>query len=231
MTSDRSRPAAKPSARIKGLTILAVLALSALVFLAWSQQWGSLLVSGTSAGGQLFVVPGSVAAPALAALGLAGLALAAALAIAGPVVRVVLGALQISVGAAITTSSLGALIDPVAAGSPVVTKATGIAGLSAIRGIAADAGESPWPYVALALGVLIALTGLLIIVTTRRWPLSGRRYQAVRFEEADSAASSNRNARVGSDPSAANAVDSQATERSAAIDDWDSLSNGRDPTE
>lgn len=218
-----------PSARLKGLTILAVLVLSGLVFLAWSQQWGSLLVSGTSTEGQLFAVPGSVAAPALAALGLAGLALAAALAIAGPVVRVILGALQIVVGSAITASSIGAILDPISAGSPVVTKATGIAGLSAIRGISTDAGESAWGFLALALGILIALTGLFIILSTRRWPVSGRRFQAVRFVDADGTPISP-SGHVESSEGPEGAVDGQATERAAAIDNWDSLSNGRDPT-
>jgi uncharacterized membrane protein YjgN (DUF898 family) len=219
----------KPSPRLKGMTILAVLALSALVFLAWSQQWGSLLVSGTSVDGQLFSIPGSVAAPALAALGLAGLALAAALAIAGPVVRVILGALQIAVGVAITASSIGAILDPIAAGSPVVTKATGIAGLGAIRSISTDAGESPWGFLALALGILIALTGLFIILSTKRWPVSGRRYQAVRFEAVDVASrAAEKDGPETNGPE--DAVDTQATERSQAIDNWDSLSNGRDPT-
>jgi hypothetical protein len=223
-------PARKPSARLKGMTILVVLALSALVFLAWSQQWGSLLVSGTTVDGQLFTIPGSVAAPALAALGLAGLALAAALAIAGPVVRVILGALQIAVGLAIAASSIGAILDPVAAGSPVVTKATGIAGLGAIRSISSDAGESPWGFLAFVLGVLIALTGLFIIVSTKRWPVSGRRYQAVRFAAADAASAAAAEAGSSTDAGPEDAVDTQATERSQAIDNWDSLSNGRDPT-
>ncbi len=222
--------APKPSPRLKGLTILAVLGLSALVFLAWSQQWSSLLVSGTSVDGQLFGIPGSVAAPALAALGLAGLALAAALAIAGPVVRVVLGVLQIAVGIAITASSIGAILDPVAAGSPVVTKATGIAGLGAIRSISTDAGESPWGFLALTLGILIALTGLFIILSTKRWPVSGRRYQAVRFEAADSVSTPTVEGKASRANGPGDAVDAQATERSEAIDKWDSLSNGRDPT-
>ncbi|MDO9395177.1 MAG: Trp biosynthesis-associated membrane protein, partial [Herbiconiux sp.] len=177
--------------RLKTSSILLVLALSALTFLAWSQSWGTLTIvggggsSGNASSELVLDVPGSAAAPALSALGLAGIALAGALAIAGPVIRIVLGLLQVLLGASVLWSALGALLDPVAAGASVVTTSTGVAGTASIRDLVTPGGETPWPAVTVVLGALMVLTGLLVVVTVRRWPQSSRRYQAVTFEAAD----------------------------------------------
>jgi hypothetical protein len=219
--------------RLKLITILGVLLLSALTVLAWSQSWGSLVLIGGDADVTLDV-PGSVAAPALSALGLAGIALAGALAIAGPIIRIVLGVLEVLLGASVLGSAIGALADPVAAGASVVTTSTGVAGTASIRELATAGGASPWPAAAVVLGALMVLAGLLVIVTVRRWPNAGRKYQAVTFEAADG--------RRGSDPSAffdevdadesagAAPVPDATTRRDAAVDNWDELTRGSDPT-
>lgn len=231
------------SNRLKGLMILGVLVVSALVFLAWSQSWGTLSVTGDGASGRTLDVPGATAAPALAALGLAGLASAAALAIAGPVIRIVLGVLQVLLGASIVLSGTGPLIDPVSAGAPVVTAATGVAGTESIRAIAQSDAITAWPIVAILLGALLAVLGVAVAVTTTRWPASGRRYQAVRFSTEDGRA-------LGADelldlaegdeqPDADEAAATGAVEspdeaavrrKAASVDNWDSLSRGTDPT-
>jgi hypothetical protein len=259
MTEQNAKTAAarRTSSRLKGILILGVVVLSGLVFLAWSQPWGSLSVKSSNGVATTISVAGSVAAPALSALGLAGLALAAALAIAGRIIRVVLGALQAVLGISIFLSGLGPLIDPVAAGSPTVTLATGVAGIESVRKIATDAGQTPWGFLALALGVLVTLSGIVIAVTTTRWPDAGRKYQAVRFQAADGRSSDNPADLVGSDmdqddeagaddPTDAEETDidaaegepgdesrtetDAATSRAKAVDNWDSLSQGRDPT-
>src|SRR4051794_25247525 len=120
-TTDAPGGAARSGRRLKSIAILAVLVLSALTFLAWSQSWGSLTIVAGSTSAATLDVPGSVAAPALSALALAGIALAGALAIAGPVIRIVLGALEVLLGASVLASAVGALTDPVAAGASVVT--------------------------------------------------------------------------------------------------------------
>ena len=76
--------------RVKLLLIVAGAALGALLLLSWTQSWFSLVLDG----GQRLDVPGQSAAPALSALGLACLALAGALAIAGRVLRIVLGVIE-----------------------------------------------------------------------------------------------------------------------------------------
>ncbi|NQX33771.1 Trp biosynthesis-associated membrane protein [Herbiconiux sp. VKM Ac-2851] len=249
--SDASAPAAPSETpapagtgrRLKSGTILLVLALSALTFLAWSQSWGTLeLVGGTVTDGTL-EVPGSVAAPALSALGLAGIALAGALAIAGPIVRIVLGALEVLLGVSVIWSGVLALTDPVAAGASVVTTSTGVAGTSSIRELVTVGASSPWPALTVVLGVLMVLAGLAVIVTVRRWPASSRRYQAVAFEAADGRRSANPAELFDDEPldapattATAGATDARPVRRpaenarDAAVDSWDDLSRGTDPT-
>ncbi|WP_044438362.1 Trp biosynthesis-associated membrane protein [Agreia bicolorata] len=246
MTSEdhaSASPSRQGSARLKGLMILGVLAVSALVFLAWSQSWGTLTVTADGASGHALDVPGSTAAPALAALGLAGLASAAALAIAGPVIRIVLGALQVLLGASIILSGTGPLVDPVSAGAPIVTAATGVAGTESIRTIARSEAVTAWPAVAILLGALLALLGIAVAATTTRWPASGRRYQAVRFASEDGRVlGADELVDLGGDdsenhgvdavvPDADESPDDAAVRRKAAsVDNWDSLSRGTDPT-
>ncbi len=225
--------------RLKVFSILGILVLSALTFLAWSQSWGTLVLVASPTTDTVLDVPGSVAAPALSALGLAGIALAGALAIAGPLVRIVLGALEVLLGVSVLWSAIGALSDPVGAGASVVTTSTGVAGTTSIRELATVGAETPWPAVSVVLGALMVVAGLLVIVTVRRWPAAGRKYQAVTFESADGRQSSDPGdffdeeepdeASGSGAPDAASRPDA-AARRDAAVDDWDRLTRGSDPT-
>lgn len=186
--------------RLKLASILLGVALSGLTLLSWTQTWFTVDLQS----GQTLSVLGDVAAPALTALALSGLALAAALSIAGVVFRVILGALQAAIGALIVTSAVMAIADPITASAKTITAATGVDGHDSIAQLVSAVSSTAWPALALVFGVLLTLLGVLIAVTARRWPASSRKYQAVRLEEADG-------------------------ERSAA-GDWDALSDGRDPT-
>jgi len=220
--------------RVKLLTIVVVLLASALTFLAWSQSWGSLTIVGDANVALTLDVPGSAAAPALSALALAGLALAGALAIAGPVIRIVLGALEVLLGASVLWSAIGALTDPVATGASVVTTSTGVAGLSSIRELVTPGPASIWPTLTVVLGAIMVLAGLAIIVTVRRWPVASRKYQAVTYESADGT----RSGELGDffDETETGTTDDSGeptpavNARDAAVDDWDSMTRGTDPT-
>ncbi|MEA9986316.1 Trp biosynthesis-associated membrane protein [Subtercola sp. RTI3] len=226
--------------RLKSFTILAVVLWSALVFLAWSQPWFSLTASGRAGDSLTISVQGSIAGPALSALALAGLALSAALAIAGTVVRAVLGFLELVLGASIAFSSISALADPAGASQAAVTTATGVAGSGSIKAIVSAASPTLWPYLAVVVGVLMALTGILIMVSLRRWPVSGRRYQPVQFAAADGRTSSNPadllepdDDKADDETEPANPVDPDEvaiSSKNAAVDNWDSLTRGTDPT-
>ncbi|GAA0995251.1 Trp biosynthesis-associated membrane protein [Subtercola frigoramans] len=253
-----------PLRRVKSLSILAVVAWSALVFLAWSQPWFTLTAQGRAGDTLTVTVQGAAAAPALSALALAGLALSAALAIAGPVIRIILGLLELVLGLSIVVSSAAALADPVPAGQSAVTSATGVAGSSSILAIAEATGSTPWPWVATVAGTLMAVTGILIVVTFRRWPVSGRKYQPVQFADETGRTSTSPATLVEANLEPAGPVDgSRSTERTTpetaqdsapstaapvetsqpvdldakaesdrtrAVDSWDSLSRGVDPT-
>jgi len=87
-----------PARRLKLVLILVILGASSLVLLAWTQVWVQAEVGLPDAGTQILQIDGAIAAPALTALALAGFALAVALTIAGRLIRLVLGALQVLLG-------------------------------------------------------------------------------------------------------------------------------------
>ena len=149
-------------------------------------------------------IAGTVAAPALTALALCGLVLAAALALAGPVFRLILGLLQLFISFTIVFSSILSLARPDQPSESAVQTATGIAGTASIDALIKTVTLTPWGFLAIALGVLAFLIGVWLLLTFRLWPVASRKYQAVRFEAADGP-------------------------RDAVVD-WDALSDGTDPT-
>jgi uncharacterized membrane protein (TIGR02234 family) len=196
--------------RIKLVLILGVIAASGLALLAWTRVWATLAVV-LDGGQNALEVPGSVAAPGLTALALAGLALAGALTIAGPVIRIILGLLEVLLGVSVVLSAVQAIADPIGAGSAAVTEVSGIAGSESIRAGVSSASLTAWPYLALAAGILMLIVGLTICVTARRWPGPTTRYDATRFEPVTDAATGR-------------------TRPRDAVDDWDGLTRGDDPT-
>ncbi len=202
------------AARMKLPAILVTILGAGLALLSWSQTWFELTIeSDAGTTGAPIDVAGSVASPALAALGLAALALAAALAIAGPGIRIVLGVLEVILGGCVVLASWISLGDPVASVSPAVTDATGVSGAEPTAALVAAAVATPWPAVAIAGGVLLVLAGSLVLITGTRWSSGSRRYGRARLVDADESAQGER----------------AASDR--AVDDWDELSRGEDPTD
>ncbi|HEY0259838.1 MAG TPA: Trp biosynthesis-associated membrane protein [Lacisediminihabitans sp.] len=189
---------------LKNLSLIASILLSGLTLLGWTGQWYTLRLGGSEAGTSAISVGGDVAAPGLIALALAGLALVAALAIAGPFFRVVLGLLQALIGFTIGLSSILAIHDPVHASAALITSTTGVSGRLSIARLVVGVSQTAWPWFTLVVGALTIALGVVVLVTGRRWPGSSRRYQPVRLEPADGEAN--------------------------AVSDWDTLSGGSDPT-
>ena len=200
--------------RIKLTLILGVLVASGIALLSWTQVWILADVATSGSAREHLEVTGSTASPALTALALAGLALGGALTIAGPVIRVVLGVLEILLGVSVFLGAFLAVSDPAGASAAAVTAATGISGTESIDQAVIDPTVTAWPFVALAAAVLMALVGVAVVVTARRWPGPTTRYQAVRLEPQ----------RPTDDVDAAEAPPRDA------VDDWDELSRGDDPT-
>ncbi len=205
------------AARMKVPAIVATILGSSLALLSWSQTWFELRLTdaATQGAGEAIAVPGSVASPALAALALAGLALAAALAIAGPAMRVVLALLEVLLGGCLLLASFLTLGSPHAAVAPAVTDATGVTGAAPTAELVSTVTAGAWPLVAIVGGAFLVLGGLVVLVTGSRWPSSSRRYRGARLSDGE-------------------ALPGGAGEREAsdrAIDDWDELSRGEDPTD
>ena len=201
---------------MKSLAIIATIVGAGLTLLSWSQNWFDLrLADGAGAGAIAETIPvaGSIASPALAALALAGLALVAALALAGPGIRVVLGVLEVVLGACIVFAASASIGDPVAAVSPAVTDATGVSGAGPTAELVASVTASAWPAAAIVGGALVVIAGVVVLATGTKWPASSRRYRGVRLAETDD-----------------HAEPAQSAASDRAIDDWDELSRGDDPT-
>lgn len=184
--------------RVKLSLLLAGLALSGLIILAWTRSWFAIGL----ADGSTLDVAGDVAAPALSTLALTCLVLNGALSIAGPVFRVILGLLEALLGVTVVLSGALALANPVKASAATISDATGVAGAEPIAALAVSVSITAWPWVATFAGTLLVVLGVLVVATAARWPGSGRKYSAVRL----------------------------APESRDAVDDWDSLSDGNDPT-
>lgn len=191
------------------LTILG----GAAAMLSWSQTWFRLeLVAGAGAGSGdgAIQVGGADASPALAALGLAALALAAAFALAGPGLRFVLAVLEFLLGGCVLLAAGLTLGDPAAAVAPAVTAATGVAGADPTAALIAVVQPTAWPVVAFLGGALILAAAVLVFATGAKWPSSSRRYGGAKLRPADASSS------AGAD---------------RAVEEWDELTRGDDPTD
>ncbi|MCI0155659.1 Trp biosynthesis-associated membrane protein [Leifsonia shinshuensis] len=235
--------------RVKYLTLLALVVGSGLGLLSATQTWFVIGVTDVADHAGTVTVAGSAAAPALTALSLAGLALTAALAIAGPAFRVVLSILGVLLGVSIVYSAVSVLGDPLRAAGGAITSATGVAGENSLRKLVESTTTEFWPWLAVIGGVLVALAGVAAVVFVRAWPGPSRRYQT-RFagedgrsaeeavaelggEDRDEAAAAADGSDHGEAPAAAegDTPDAPAAlDRDTAIDSWDELSRGDDPT-
>lgn len=189
--------------RAKSLTVVAILAAGAVGLIGSTQTWAVARLADAE-----LAVSGATAVPVLQPLTLTALALGLVLTLVGRALRYVLGALAVVVAAGLVFLSapmLGA--PPLSAVAPAVTERTGLAGAEAIAGVVQDVTATAWPLVTLIAAILIGLAGLAALTTGHLWVRGGRRYDAA----ADGAARDD-----------ATPLD--------AIDSWDDLSRGDDPT-
>ncbi|RRJ87270.1 hypothetical protein EG850_05540 [Gulosibacter macacae] len=150
--------------RAKRLALLVLLVGAGLGMLAWSQPWASASL----ADGGTHEVPGSQASPETLALAMTALAGVVALAIAGRVLRLVVGALMVIVGILMAATVF-----------PYEVAAVSLEPL-------ADAAvtQTFWPILAVVAGVVIALSGMVALATGRTWPSTDRKYSTSRMQDA-----------------------------------------------
>jgi hypothetical protein len=158
--------------------------------------------------GEALSVTGAVIYPLLAPLSLAVLALGAALSIAGPVLRHLLAVLGLAAAVALILGTLPLVGSaPISADAPAVTVATGVGAQASMHDVGSTVTATPWPAIALLCWAVLAVASAFVLVTARRWPAGGRRYRS----------------------------SAEATHRSTgpldAVDSWDELSHGTDPTD
>ena len=201
--ADRTRTAGTITARGRSLAVLGALLGAAAALIGSTQTWLTATVADAA-----LPVSGAEAIPVLQPLTLAALALSLVLTLVGRVLRYILGVVAVAAGGAIAVVSARLAAEPTAsAASSVVTEHTGIAGADAVSELVTGLALTPWPVVTVAAGVLVALAGIWTLVTAHAWRRSGRKY------ENDGGA-------------AARAAD----EPLDAVDSWDGLSRGDDPT-
>jgi uncharacterized membrane protein (TIGR02234 family) len=219
--------------RVKYSTMLLLVVGSGLALLAATQPWFTIRLTDTAEHSTTVTVAGSVAAPALTALALAGLALTAALAIAGPVFRIVLALLGVLLGVSVLVSAITALSDAVRASASAITTATGVAGDASIRHLVHTVETAFWPWLAVVAGVLIVLASAAVVVFSRVWPGPSRKYQT-RFAGEDGRPAEEVVAEAAADTADDASPDAGAQpgtlDRDTAIDSWDDLTRGDDPT-
>ena len=195
--------------RARLLAVVAILACGAIGTLSSTQTW--LVVVLDDGAAHTLSVPGASAVPVLAPLSLAVLALGGALSIVGPVLRYLFGALTLAIAALLTWLTVPvAFAPPTSAVSSTVTEATGITGESAVAALVASVSVTAWPIVTLVGWVVLLAAGVLTIATAHRWKGSGRRYRTDDAPRAEAAS---------------------ASRPHDAIDSWDDLSRGDDPTD
>ena len=195
------------SARREKAAFLALVVTGALLgFVAAARPWAVALVPDALAQREL-VASGRQAAGVVPAVALVALAGAVAVLSTRRVGQAVAGTLLVLAGAAAAAGSLAVVRTPVSAVEQVVSAATGRTGVS---GVAASV--TPWPWVGVASGVLIALGGALAVVRARSWGGLSARYESAPEHPPKPPAA----------PAEGTDVDPGLT--------WDALSRGEDPT-
>ena len=187
--------------RAKPTTLLLILLSGAIGVLSSTQTW---LTVTRADGGEALDVAGNAALPVLAPLSLTALALGAAIALVGTLLRRVFAGIAVLVGALLLTLTLRILLlHPLDAVGSTLTKATGLAGDAALSALIDGIAVTAWPWTAVLGWILLVLGGVLGLLTAGRWRSGGRRYTTVPAP------------REGP-------VD--------AVESWDDLSRGTDPT-
>lgn len=190
--------------RARSLSVLGILLAGVIGLIASTQTWFHVSLRDVAASD--LTVAGSAALALLTPFSLAALALGIALSIVGRVVRYVFGVLAVAIGATMLALSIPLVTgSPISAVAPSVSEATGIAGESSVADLVAAITPTVWPVIGTVAWLLLLACGIFVLATASAWPQSGRKYAATQH------------AHVEEGP-----LD--------AVDSWDDLSRGDDPT-
>lgn len=195
------------TARARLLAVVGIVLAGAIGIISSTQTWLSVALD--DGAHDVLTVAGADAVPVLAPLSLATLALGLAIAIVGRVLRYVFGALSLAIAAMLLVATSQVVFAPTAQHvASTVTEATGITGSTSVASLVSSITPTAWPAIALVAWVLLAAAGVFALATAHTWRGSGRRYRT----------------------EAASPANTSSSRPHDAIDDWDDLSRGDDPT-
>lgn len=199
---------------------MASIVLSAMVLIGWSQTWFILNVSFAEGQSRPLDISGQEVASALSALGLTGFALTAALALAGVVLRRILGVLLFLLGAGIFIATISPWTDPITAAAPTLTALSAISDVDTLRTFVLSTTATAWPGVTAVIGLLFFPLGILIFFTAGKWGTASRKFERTAMNSSS----------TGLEKVATRPAGGEEDVSAQNIDAWDSLSHGEDPT-
>lgn len=187
--------------RGRGICALLLLVCGALGLISSSQTWFLATVRTVA---EPIEVTGAQALALLTPLSLTVLALAGVLALVALPLRYLFSALAAGIAVWMFVVNLPLAFEtPVGAVTGAITEATGLAGEEAVSALVTRLEATFWPATTLALWALLLVVAVLIAATAHGWRAAGKRFR----------------------------TDTEAhTGPVDAIDSWDDLSRGTDPT-
>jgi len=188
--------------RGRGLSVLLFVVAGGLGIISSTQTWLQVI---RIDGGEDILVAGAQALPLLAPLSLTVLALSGAIALVGRVPRTILAALAVAIGTVLAVMTFTvATQHPLSAVGSAVTEVTGLAGQEAVADVVASVSGTLWPWITLVACIVLVAAGAFATATAHMWKSGGRRFQANTAKQHDGP------------------ID--------AVESWDDLSHGTDPT-
>lgn len=183
----------------RGRAVLAVLGGGALLLVSALPAWATAPAMVTMDATAMAEVNGSDGVPVVPSAALVVLAAGLAIGLAGRIARVLASLAVALCGGLAAVSTFVFLRDPEPALRAADSEASSFVELTGPTGV------TPWPVVALVIGILLTIAGVLLPLVMGAWPRVGQRYE----RHTQPAPSGPRR----------------------QIADWDALSRGEDPSE
>lgn len=203
-------------------TVLALLVLGALTFGTGSPTWMTTTVATALEPEVAVAASGTSAAPGVGAGALVLLAAGIACALTGRVARYVALGVAAAAGVLVVAGTLAVVADPTPAATAAASAASGVTDLTSPVTL------TPWPWAAVATGVLAVVVAVWGAVAARGWTATSGRHE--RAGAAPGPGAAGPEGRTTATAATAGAGDEDEDDEIDPHDAWDSLSRGDDPT-
>lgn len=192
----------------KSFYVFAILLFAAVILLGWSQVWFELSSDAFSSQSPTEQITGQSSGPGLIGLSLALFAASGVLALAGRVLARVVASALVLIAAGMLWILLVSLSDPITASQGLLIKLTAIANVEELHATVTVVTVTAWPFVALVAALFVAVLGIALFFVSSRFESRVRKYDISRKNS----------------QSASSSVDA------TAVEEWDQLNTGIDPT-